>query len=68
MTSPNNPTHPLAKRAKTLAMDLRRFQRQEMTQGHLSPTDASFLTRLQNFLDIELPAALAGKSDKNSGA
>lgn len=49
---------PLSKRARNWAMDLRRFQRQEQQQGHISPTDAAFLTRLAEFLDTEVSPTL----------
>lgn len=41
-------------KSKSWAMDLRRYQRQEQSQGQLSPTDAAFLTRLLEFLDISV--------------
>lgn len=48
----------LAKRARDWVLDLRRYQRQEQMQGHISPTDSLFLTRLQDFLDKEVAPAL----------
>lgn len=44
----------LSERAKAMALDLLRFQRQEEAQGHVSPLDAAFLGRLRAFLDSEV--------------
>lgn len=48
----------LSFRARQWAHDIRRFHRQEQAQGHISPTDAAFLTRLQEFLESEVAPAL----------
>ena len=53
---PNTP--PTAAEARQWAMEVRRFQRQEQAQGHVSPTDAAFLTRLASFLDEQVAGAL----------
>lgn len=39
-------------------MDLRRYLRQEQSQGQISPTDAALLTRLCEFLDTQVAPAL----------
>lgn len=48
----------LSHRARQWSLDLKRFQRQEQAQGHISPTDAAFLTRLAEFLEGEAAPAL----------
>lgn len=50
-------------KSKSWAMDLRRYQRQEQSQGQLSPTDAAFLTRLLEFLDISVEKGLKNPND-----
>jgi len=45
----------IVRKAHEKAMDLRRFIRQEQTQGDLSPTDSAFLQRLRDYLEMELP-------------
>lgn len=52
------PNAELAAKARQWALDVRRFQRQEQAQGHISPTDAAFLSRLQTFLSDEVAGAL----------
>ena len=52
------PNAPSAAEARQWAMEVRRFQRQEQAQGHVSPTDAAFLTRLASFLDERVAGAL----------
>lgn len=59
MPKPNEET--IAK-ARQWALDVNRFKRQEQAQGHISPTDAAFLTRLQTFLSEEVVAALESAS------
>jgi hypothetical protein len=51
------PNAELAAKARQWALDVRRFQRQEQAQGHISPTDAAFLSRLQTFLSDEVAMA-----------
>lgn len=50
---------PFSDQARQWALDVQRFHRQEQTQGHVSPTDAAFLTRLQTFLRDTVAASLA---------
>lgn len=59
-----NPT--LSHRARQWSLDLKRFQRQEQNQGHISPTDAAFLTRLQEFLESEVAPVLEKVEGKSA--
>lgn len=58
-----SPNPEIAAKARQWALDVRRFQRQEQNQGHISPTDAAFLTRLQSFLSEEVAPALEGSEE-----
>lgn len=56
----------LAAKAREWGLDLRRYQRQEQMQGHLSPTDSALLTRLQDFLEKEVAPVLEKKEGEAS--
>lgn len=60
----SNSTQEMADKARQWALDLRRFQRQEENQGHISPTDAAFLGRLRDFLTEEVAPTLEKVPDR----
>lgn len=56
-------TQSLLEDAVQIARDIESLMRQEMLNGHLSPTDSSVLQRASSFLRKNLKEALTGGSN-----
>lgn len=50
----------LLDRARQYALDVERHARQESSQGHLSPTDLAFFSRLVSFLRYDISTVTTG--------
>lgn len=56
-------TQSLINDAAQIARDIESLMRQEMLNGHLSPTDSSVLQRASSFLRKNLKEALTGENE-----
>lgn len=50
----------LLERARQYALDIERHARTESSQGHLSPTDLAFFSRLVTFLRFDVARVTTG--------